>query len=53
MRYACNLCGWEYDEEKGDAELGIDPETALEDLPSDFACPLCGAGREEFSSEDE
>ena len=53
MRYVCNLCGWEYDEEKGDEELGIEPGTRLDELPADFACPLCGAGSEEFSSEDD
>ena len=37
MRYVCDICGWVYDEE----ETGV----KWEDLPEDFACELCGAGR--------
>ena len=50
-KYVCNVCGWIYDEELGDAENGIAPGTKLEDLPEDFACPLCGVGKDEFSEE--
>ncbi|MEG1038204.1 MAG: rubredoxin, partial [Mucinivorans sp.] len=25
--------------------------TSFEDLPSDFECPLCGVGKEDFSKE--
>ena len=49
MKYVCNLCGWEYDEEVGAPEMDIAPGTAFADLPEDFACPLCGAGKDEFS----
>ena len=48
-KYVCNVCGWIYDEELGDAENGIAPGTKFEDLPEDFACPLCGVGKDEFS----
>ena len=27
MKYVCNVCGWEYDEEKGYPEGGIAPGT--------------------------
>ena len=37
MKYVCNLCGWVYDEE----ETGV----KWEDLPEDFTCELCGAGK--------
>ena len=46
MKYVCELCGWEYDEEKGDPGNGIAPGTKFEDLPADFECPLCGAGKD-------
>jgi rubredoxin-NAD+ reductase len=49
MKYVCNVCGWEYDEELGDEENGIAPGTAFEDLPDDFECPLCGVGKDDFS----
>lgn len=51
MRYVCEICGYVYDEEAGDPENGIEPGTAWNDLPEDYACPLCGAGKESFSEE--
>jgi rubredoxin-NAD+ reductase len=50
-KYVCSVCGWEYDEEVGDPDNGIDPGTEFEDLPDDFECPLCGAGKEDFEEE--
>ena len=41
MKYVCDVCGWEYDEEKGYPEGGIAPGTKWEDVPEDFECPLC------------
>ena len=49
MKYICDACGWEYDEEVGSPESGIPAGTKFEDLPVDFACPLCGAGKDMFS----
>ena len=48
MKYVCELCGWEYDEEVGSPENGIEPGISFDDLPEDFVCPLCGAGKEDF-----
>ena len=50
MKNVC-ACGWEYDEDLGDAELGIAPGTKFEDLPADFTCPWCGLGKDEFQEE--
>ncbi|MBR4866694.1 MAG: rubredoxin [Clostridia bacterium] len=47
MKYVC-VCGWEYDEALGDEDNGIEPGTPFEELPEDFACPLCGLGKEMF-----
>lgn len=47
-KYRCKVCGWIYDEAKGDPDNGIAPETRFEDLPAEFICPLCGAPKEEF-----
>ena len=47
-KYVCNPCGWIYDPAVGDPENGIEAGTAVENLPDDWACPLCGAGKEEF-----
>ena len=47
-KYECDLCGWVYDPATGDDEYDIAPGIAFEDLPDDFECPLCGAGKEDF-----
>ena len=52
MKYVCDLCGWEYDEEQGYPEGGIAPGTKWEDVPEDFECPLCSAGKDQFSEEE-
>ncbi len=52
MKYACDVCGWVYDETAGSPENGIAPGTAFDDLPEDFVCPLCGVSKEEFSKID-
>ena len=36
MKYVCDVCGWEYDEEEGYPEGGIAPGTKWEDVPEDF-----------------
>ena len=47
-KYVCNPCGWVYDPAIGDPENGIEPGTTFESLPEDWACPLCGAGKDAF-----
>ena len=44
MKYVCEVCGYEYDE---DVE-GV----KFEDLPDDYVCPLCGVGKDEFTAEE-
>ena len=43
-KYICNVCGWVYDED----EQGV----PFEEVPEDFACELCGVGKEEFTKEE-
>ena len=50
-QYRCNLCGYIYDPAKGDPNNGVQPGTSFESLPADWACPLCGVGKEEFEAE--
>ena len=50
-KYGCDRSDYESDPEVGDPDNGIAPGTAFEDLPEDWVCPLCGAGKEEFSKE--
>lgn len=48
-KYVCDVCGWIYDEELGDADIGAAPGTKWEELPEDFECPVCGASKDQFS----
>jgi len=47
--YCCDICGWEYDEAIGDPDNGIPAGTKFADLPEDFECPLCRAGKSQFT----
>lgn len=51
-KYKCLVCGYIYDPQKGDPDGGIDAGTAFEDLPDDWVCPECGAGKDEFEPVD-
>jgi len=46
--WRCRICGWEYNETKGDPEHGIAPGTKFEDVPEDFICPLCKHPKSDF-----
>ncbi len=50
-KYVCQVCGWVYDEAVGCPDEGIAAGTKFEDLPEDFACPLCGVGKDQFAEE--
>jgi rubredoxin len=49
--YVCSVCGYVYDPEQGDPDSGIDLGTAFEDIPEDWACPVCSASKSEFELE--
>ena len=51
-KYKCMVCGYTYDPEVGDSEANIPPGTAFEDLPDDWSCPICGAGKDDFEKVD-
>ena len=48
MKYACLLCGYEYDPSEGDPDNGIREGTDFDDLPASWVCPLCGASKDDF-----
>jgi len=48
-KYLCNECSYVYDPAEGDPDGGVQPGTAFEDIPEDWVCPLCGAGKDVFS----
>ena len=50
-KYKCDVCGYVYDPEKGDPDGGIAPGTPFEKIPDDWVCPVCGAGKSDFTPE--
>ena len=47
-KYICTVCDYVYDPKLGDTDNDVEPGTAFEDLPDDWVCPDCGAGKEDF-----
>ncbi|MBQ5531749.1 MAG: rubredoxin [Kiritimatiellae bacterium] len=41
VKYVCKVCGHVYDPADNDG-------VAFEDLPSDWTCPVCGVGKDQF-----
>jgi rubredoxin len=48
-KYVCNVCGYVYDPLTGDPDHGVARGTAFPDVPSDWTCPECGVGKDDFS----
>ncbi len=51
-KYKCVVCGYIYDPAEGDASGGVAPGTSFSELPADYICPVCGAGKDEFEPYD-
>ena len=47
-KYKCLICGYIYDPAVGDPDNQVPPGTAFENIPEDWSCPECGAGKDEF-----
>jgi len=47
-KYRCTVCGYIYDPEVGDPDLGVEPGTPFEKLPDSWVCPVCGAPKDAF-----
>jgi rubredoxin len=47
-KYECIACGYIYNPAKGDPSQGVKPGTSFDDLPADWVCPDCGAGKDQF-----
>jgi len=50
-RYVCSVCGYVYDPAVGDPDGGITNGVPYADLPDDWACPICGAAKDQFNPE--
>ncbi len=48
--YQCQTpnCGYMYNPAKGDRKGKIAKGTSFADLPEDWKCPICGAGKKMF-----
>ena len=51
-RYECSVCGYIYDPAQGDPESNVPAGTPFEKLPEDWACPVCGASKDQFNEID-
>jgi rubredoxin len=40
-KYICSICGYVYDEQRGEPYRGIKPGTKFDNLPDDYVCPIC------------
>ena len=49
QQYICDACGYIYDEAEGDPDGGLPPGTRYADIPDDWACPLCGVTKADFT----
>lgn len=47
-RWRCTICDYLYDPAAGDPDNGVPPGTPFARLPADWACPVCGAGKDLF-----
>lgn len=41
-------CGYIYDPDRGDRKSNIPKGTQFDELPEDWACPLCGCSKNKF-----
>jgi len=46
--WRCMICNHIYDPAIGDPDSGVAPGTRFEDLPDDWSCPECGAGKKDY-----
>ncbi len=46
--YMCVICGFVYSEADGRPDEGIPKGTSWDDVPADWACPECGATKDDF-----
>lgn len=50
-KFVCKICGYVYEPELGDPDNGIEAGTKFEDLPENWVCPVCGAGKKDFEKQ--
>ncbi|NYT06623.1 MAG: rubredoxin [Methanomicrobiales archaeon] len=48
-QWKCSVCGYVYDEERGEPATHTPAHTRFADLPEDWTCPVCGAAKSSFA----
>lgn len=48
QKWICTICDYVYDPAEGDIGNGVEPGTPFEELPDEWVCPICGAGKDLF-----
>ena len=51
MKYVCTVCAYVYDPALGDPDSNVAPGSPFESVPGDWACPVCGVGKDMFEPE--
>jgi rubredoxin-NAD+ reductase len=49
LSFICDACGYIYNEADGDADGGLAAGTRYAEIPDDWACPLCGVTKADFT----
>ena len=49
LSFICDACGYIYNEADGDVDGGLAAGTRYADIPEDWACPLCGVTKADFT----
>ena len=52
MEYQCPDCPYVYNEEAGDPDNRISPDTKFQDLQASWVCPICGAEKADFEHQE-
>ncbi len=47
-KYECTVCKYIYNPKYGNEKAGIHPQTAFDDLPDNWVCPVCGEKKNVF-----
>lgn len=52
-KYECTKCDYIYVPEHGDASQSVHADTPFDELPAGWACPKCGANKDDFQEMDD
>ena len=52
-QYKCAICGYIYEPDLGDPDGGVAVGSLFQDIDGGWACPICGATKDQFEEEDD